>query len=65
MSLSSLSRAYAPAARSPPQVPEDERVDYEESEPDDSKQPAAAPDPSDEARPLTASEARSLPASKA
>eukprot|EP00965_Chrysotila_dentata_P056303 1867924-Pleurochrysis_carterae.AAC.1 len=50
MSLSSLSRAHAPAPLTPPQVPEDERVDYEESKP-------AAPDPSSEARPLTASEA--------
>eukprot|EP00965_Chrysotila_dentata_P138369 4576840-Pleurochrysis_carterae.AAC.1 len=57
MSLSSLSRAHAPAALPPLQVPEDRRVDYEESEPDDSKQPAPAPDPSSEARPLAASEA--------
>eukprot|EP00965_Chrysotila_dentata_P089287 2948472-Pleurochrysis_carterae.AAC.1 len=65
MSLFSLSRAHAPAARPPPQVSEDERVDYEESEADDYKLPAAAPDPSSEAQSLTASEDRSPPASKA
>eukprot|EP00965_Chrysotila_dentata_P069151 2285359-Pleurochrysis_carterae.AAC.1 len=65
MSLSSFSRAHAPAALPAPQVREDKRVDYEESEPDDSNQPAVAPDPSSEARPLAANEARSSPASKA
>eukprot|EP00965_Chrysotila_dentata_P081567 2692953-Pleurochrysis_carterae.AAC.1 len=65
MSLSSLSRAHAPAARPSPQVPEDERADYEDSEPDGSKLTAPAPDPSSEAQPLAASEARSPPASKA
>eukprot|EP00965_Chrysotila_dentata_P110731 3658949-Pleurochrysis_carterae.AAC.1 len=65
MSLSSLGRAHAPAALPPPKVPENERVDYEGSDPDDSKQSAAAPDPSSEARPLAASEVRSPPASKA
>eukprot|EP00965_Chrysotila_dentata_P110637 3655430-Pleurochrysis_carterae.AAC.1 len=36
MPLSFLSRAHAPAACAPPQVPENEHVDYEASEPDDS-----------------------------
>eukprot|EP00965_Chrysotila_dentata_P039325 1307275-Pleurochrysis_carterae.AAC.1 len=74
MPLPSLKRAHAPAFCPPPQVPEDERVDYEESESDDdSKQPAAAQAPSSEARlpiasevrPLTASEARPFTASEA
>eukprot|EP00965_Chrysotila_dentata_P075231 2485244-Pleurochrysis_carterae.AAC.2 len=64
MSLSSMSRAHASAALPPPQVPEDKGVDYEESEPDASGHPAAAPDPSCEARPIAASGARSPPASK-
>eukprot|EP00965_Chrysotila_dentata_P066904 2215174-Pleurochrysis_carterae.AAC.1 len=65
MPLFSLSRAHTSAACAPPQVPEDERVDYKASEPDDSKQPAAAQAPASEVRPPAASEARASTASEA
>eukprot|EP00965_Chrysotila_dentata_P142689 4716175-Pleurochrysis_carterae.AAC.1 len=65
MPLTSLSRDHAPAACAPPQVPKNERVDYEASEPDNSNQPAAAQAPTSEVRPPAASEARPSTASKA
>eukprot|EP00965_Chrysotila_dentata_P227667 6196141-Pleurochrysis_carterae.AAC.10 len=72
MPLLSLNRAHAPAALPFPQAPEDERVDYEESEPDDkpscvdhTRERDVRPPTTSEARPPTTREARPPTASEA